>query len=98
MLLAVITGGEDVGPRFWKNGQRRRALQGYVLHEGHRVHDDLMGAERLRKRVALTYHPTPELDEVLVTDELEHPNSEGQGRVLDPPTGERYWKALPNPV
>lgn len=84
VLVAAITGIEDVGPQFWKNGKRRRALQGYVLHKGHRVHDDLMGTERPRNRAALTYHPTPELDEVLAAHEPEHPDIGGQGRVLDP--------------
>ena len=84
VLVAAITGIEDVGPQFWKNGQRRRALRGFVLPEGHRVHDALMGAERPRNRAALTYHPTPDLDEVLATDEPLSPDSEGQGRVLDP--------------
>ena len=45
VLVAAITGIEDVGPQFWKNGQRRRALRGFVLPEGHRVHDALMGGD-----------------------------------------------------
>ena len=84
VLVAAITGLEGIGPQFWKNGQRRRALQGYVLHEGHPVHDALMCTKRPRNRAALTYHPTPELDEVLATDEPGHPDSGGQGRVLNP--------------
>lgn len=84
VLVAVITGIEDVGPQFWKNGQRRRALRGFVLPEGHRAHDTLMGVERPRNRAALTYHPTPQLDELLAADESGRPDSEGQGLVLDP--------------
>ena len=84
VLVAAITGVEDVGPEFQQNGQRRRALQGYVLQKGHPVRDALMCVERPRNRAALTYHPTPELDEVLAADEPEHPDAGGQGRVLNP--------------
>ena len=91
VLVAAITGVEDVGPEFQANGVRRRALQGQVLPKGHPVHDALIGRSLPRHRVELTYHDTSEQDAMLaaetgrtVTKADVGPNGPGQGRVVDP--------------
>ena len=42
VLVAAITGIEEAGPKFQKNGPRR-ALHGFVPPEGHTVREALMG-------------------------------------------------------
>ena len=91
VLVAAITGIEDVAPEFQANGVRRRALQGHVLPEGHPVHDALIGRSLPRHRVELTYHDTSEQDAMLAAG-AGHTAAEGhafleatgQGRITDP--------------
>jgi hypothetical protein len=91
VLVAAITGIEDVSPEFQANGVRRRALQGQVLPKGHPVHDALIGRSLPRHRVELTYHDTSEQDAMLAgeigraaTAEHALPGATEQGRVMDP--------------
>ncbi|MCM3484187.1 protein NO VEIN domain-containing protein [Kocuria rosea] len=66
VLVAAITGIEEVGRDLQKSG-RRRALQGFVLPEGHRVREDLMRHPAPRNRNPVAYHNTSELDAVLAS-------------------------------
>lgn len=90
VLVAAITGIEDVGPEFQANGVRRRALQGHVLPAGHPVHEALIGRSLPRHRVELTYHDTSEQDAMLAagtgrtaTEEQALLEATEQGRVMD---------------
>lgn len=67
VLVAAITGIEEAGPKFQKNGPRR-ALHGFVLPEGHTVREALMGHSLPPHRNPVTYHDTSELDAVLAAE------------------------------
>ena len=67
VLVAAITGIEEVGPEFQKNGPRR-ALQGFVLPKGHRVREDLMWHPAPRNRNPVAYFNTTEFDAVLAAE------------------------------
>lgn len=70
VVVAAITEIEEVGPEFQEKGSRR-ALQGFVLPEGHPVREALRGHGLPRRRNPVTYYDTSELDEILAA-ETEH--------------------------
>lgn len=91
VLVAAITGIEEVGPEFYKNGKRRRALQGYVLHPGHSVHDELHGSQVRKGRREFNYHDTSHLDHLISDPELytgkiidHEAEVDSQGRIVNP--------------
>ena len=84
VLVAAITGIEDVGPQFWKNGQRRRALRGFVLPEGHRVSQPYLSMH-VQNGVVLEQGGVVGVDAV---HELAH-------QVLVPPVGFELLAQLP---
>ena len=99
LLVAAITGVEEVHEQFNSNGRKKRALQGFVLSEGHPAHDALIGtsiAERIPgnrpgARNPVAYTDTSDLDPFMfqasaspTLEAVEGFPSSGQGRLLDP--------------
>lgn len=85
VLVAVITGIEDVKLKFQTNGTRRRALQGHVLPAGHPVREALIGWDMPRQRVEFTYFDTTAQEAVLAAEEERAATAPSrQGHQLDP--------------